>query len=173
MHREEEVRYGRMTKSAIDSLTGENIGDQVYNTDHKIRETWNGTIWTNDYSITGIAGEALSEGQAVHIEDVSGNPRVKLASTGQSHAFLGLVVRGGANNGDEVVVAYKGKWKAYFQNTTTHGNYFALTSTSGTVEDDGTNSAATYFTTGVILETQTYTATPILSYVWISGVEKS
>lgn len=172
MYREEEVKYGRKTKAVIDSLTGENIGDQVYNTDNKIRETWNGTIWTNDYSITGIAGEALLEGQAVHIEDVSGNPKVKLASTGQNHAFLGLVVRGGASIGDEVVVAYKGKWKAYFEETTTHGNYFALTSSSGIVEDDGTNSAASYFTTGVILENNNYIASPLLSYVWISGVER-
>jgi hypothetical protein len=174
-------KYGRKTKAQISSLNTSilSIGDNVYNTDILKEEFWTGTSWVNEDCIeaTNTSGGTLTEGQVVNIDN--GSPAVLTASVELSTNVtdnwgIGVVYRGGANNG-KVVIAMKGLYKVLFNTATTSTTRQQIAQISGTAgEANSTGSkvgGAGSF--GVIAESYGVGSMPAdrLIFCWLNSME--
>jgi len=171
MYRLSTYKFGSKTAAEIAAIPTANllVGDSVFNTTWKIPEFWTGGEWTNEHCIVGLATSNLLAGQPCHwVRDAgTGTAQIGLATTTTKYRFAGICVRD-ASAGGNAVIAIKGRWPIRFTQEVARGQYATLDGT-GTCSASAATGAATI---GPILETVSYTGTPITVMCYINGIEK-
>lgn len=97
--------YGVKTNSQMLGISGQAIGETLFNSDTNKQHTWTGQFWLNSDMVvlTNTSGGNLVEGDVVKS---NGNLAVT-KSTASPINHVGVVVYSGTNN-NQVAVAFKG-----------------------------------------------------------------
>lgn len=174
MYRKNTYKYGSKSLNDIANIPTSQlrVGDSVFNTTWKIPEFWTGNTWTNEHCTVGFSSNSITPGLACHWVDstvIPGTAWLELATNTTRWKFAGICVRSVASGPLNVITfAIKGRWPVRFTETVTRGEYVTLNGT-GTCTASGTSSAGTV---GVVLESATYSGTPITAMCYINGIEK-
>ncbi len=171
MYRKNTYKFGSRTTAEIAAIPTANllVGDSVFNTTWKIPEFWTGKVWTNEHCVVELAESDLRVGQPCHwVRNTgTGAADIGLATTSTKYRFAGICVRDVAI-GDSAVVAIKGRWPVRFAETVTRGEYVNLNGTGSCTANTSSRSG----TIGMVLESVTYSGTPITAMCYINGIEK-
>ncbi len=124
--------WGAKENSWIETSTGIQEGDTVWNTDWDIMETYTGVAWKHDKAVIRYSGgsDALQVGNLV---EISNDGSVSLQTAGSEDLFGGVIIRGSALAGDTttpLLVAYMGVFPVLYNTATTRG-YFCQFSGAG------------------------------------------
>lgn len=134
----QEYTYGLKTKSQIDSIIPEKVGDTVFNTDYNRVETWDGSFWTHPHLVQMInrTGGAVVEGDVVILD--AANDDSFIQPTAADQPILGVVYKGGANLAT-CLLTIVGECKVLADGTTPIvGDMFFTTAASFAALFDGT-----------------------------------
>lgn len=111
------------------NLETPSVGDSWLNTERHVVETWDGDLWLNPDAkkLRNQTGGAVLVGQPMELDgtvDGSGVADVVYAGFAQND-FYGVVIDGGGtyNDGDYVLVAYKGTYPVYSTFSVTSGEF--------------------------------------------------
>ena len=127
--------YGVKTTAQMLAITGQQVGDTVFNTNTYKQHIWNGYFWMNSDMIMllNTSGGDLIEGDVVK----TNGDRTVTKTTTSAINFVGVVVYSGTNN-NYVAIAIKGGPYKVKNTTSTSLGYFLYPYATGLAQDSAT-----------------------------------
>lgn len=126
--------YGLKTLSQIDSITGMVDGETVYCTDHNRILTYGDEWMCSDFvMMKNRSGGALSRWDIVVVESGGTSTEISCDTTVSSAdgSVVGVVVFGGASDGDNTAIAIKGNWRVNVDEAISLGEPLTTSTTAG------------------------------------------
>ena len=161
------AKFGNLTTSQISALVGMVTGDTAFNTDYGQIEVYNGSLWTNNCSITITAGQTITQGQVCRI-NASGEAILLNGSPTSNNEFGVGICQYGGTIGQTILLRVCGVAKCLVSPSgMTRGQYATTTTTSGSASSTSSPSIGAF---GRCLQTQT---SGNLAYVFLTFIERA